>query len=190
MEEIRDRVGLIGEKALVSFSPSLYLVLVVGHLAVWLCLGTLWPFVCFVQMCSNVFARSLTNHSHSAPFRCCVCFPAPQPSPQRSCSSDAGHPQASDRARLPPAGSAASPAGRLDQGRWRATAVADEAACCRPGGGCSQSRFYHRRHLSLTHDVCRANWGDDYGECCIYINKSAIIVSLNWRGTEKVISQY
>lgn len=56
---------VIGEKALVWFSPSLYLVLVVGHLAVWLCLGTLWPFVCFVQMCSNVFGRSLTNHSHS-----------------------------------------------------------------------------------------------------------------------------
>lgn len=160
----------MGEKALVWFSPSLYVVSVVGHLAAWLSLGTLWPFVCFVQLCSDVFGRSLTQPSHPPSFslfRRCVRLPAPQPSPQRPCSPDAGHPQASHRARLPPPSLAAPPTGRLDQGRWRAVALANEAACRRAGGGRTESRHYHRSYLSFTHDVRRANWGDDYEECWI-----------------------
>lgn len=150
----------MGEKALVWFSHSLYLVLVVGHLAVWLSWGTLWPFVCFAQMCSNVFSHNFTNTFRPL-FRCCIRFPAPQPSSQRSRSPDAGHPQASHRAGLPPARFAASPPGRLDQGWWRAAAVANEAACCCAGGGHPQPRIYHRSYLSFTHDVCRPNRGDD-----------------------------
>lgn len=55
----------MGENTLVWFSPSLYVVSVVGHLAAWLSLGTLWPFVCFIQMCSDVFGRNLTYPSFS-----------------------------------------------------------------------------------------------------------------------------
>lgn len=124
----------------------------------------------FCLFCTDVFGRSLTNPSHSPSvslFRCCICLPAPQPSPQRPCPSDAGHPQASHRARLPPACSAASPTGRLDQGRWCAAALANEAARRCAGGGRPESRLYHRSYISFTHDVCRANWGKDYQECCI-----------------------
>lgn len=119
-------------------------------------------------MCSDVFGRSLTNPSHplfSSSFRRCIRLSASQPSPQRPCSSDARHPQASHWTRIPPACSAAPPSGRLDQGRWCPVGVANEAAYCCPGGGRPESRDYHRGHLSFSHDVRWANWGKHYQEC-------------------------
>lgn len=112
---------------------------------------TLWSRVCFAHMCSVSASQTLSS---SPALRCGVCVPAPKPGPQRSRSPDAGHPQASDRARLPPARPAAPPAGRLDQGRRRAAALADEAARRRAGGGRPQPGFHRRGHLSLPHDVC------------------------------------
>lgn len=110
----------------------------------------LWSRVCFVHMCS---LAGLQTFSSSPALRCGVCVPAPKPGAQRSRSPNAGHPQAPDRARLPPARPAAPPAGRLDQGRRRAAALADETARCRAGGGRPQPGLHRRRHLPLPHDV-------------------------------------
>lgn len=125
-------------------------------------LDALRPFVCVARM------RSFTIwQSFHLLFRCRICIPASQPGPQRSRPPDAGHPQASDRAGLPPACSAASPAGRVDQGRRRAPPLANEAARRRAGRARPQSSVDHHIHLPFTHDVCGANRGDPDGECLI-----------------------
>ncbi len=154
----------MGGKALVR---SLYVVSVARYLAGYI--------VAFCLFCTDVLrcVWSQFNKPFSPPlppfslFRCCIRLPAPQPSPQRPRSSDAGHPQASHWARLPPACSAAPPVGRLDQGRRCAAALANEAARRCAGGGHPESRHHHRSYLSFANDVCRADWGNDDQESCM-----------------------
>lgn len=115
-------------------------------------------------------------------FRCRICIPASQPGPQRPRSPDAGHPQASDRAGLPPACPAASPAGRVDQGRRRAPPLANEAARRRAGRGRPQSSVDHHIHLPFTHDVCGANRGDPDGGGVSYLWLLLLIIPPKKRG--------
>lgn len=131
-----------------------------------------WALVAFCLSYRNVVRCVCSHHNKTlfsflSLFRCSICLPAPQPGPQWPCSPDAGHPQAPHRTRLPPARPAPPPFGRLDQGWWCASALANEAARCSFGGGHPESRLNHCCYLPLTHDVCRANWGNDYKKCCI-----------------------
>lgn len=91
---------------------------------------------------------------HGILYRCSICIPAAQPSPQWPRSADAGHQVPSAGARLQEASPPTAPTRWLDQRWWCASWMADEATCCCLGGGCIGPSWHHCCHLPFTYDVC------------------------------------
>ena len=92
-----------------------------------------------------------------------VRLPAAQPRTQRPRPPNERHQAPFNGTRLQETRAPPPPPGRLDQRRWRAAGLENEAASCYIGGGCVGSRCDGVGDFPQSHDVCGAHRGERRG---------------------------